>query len=341
MKTDVRNNALDSLKFFAAFVIYTGHFMTEYNVSLDRLMPTVFFWLLFKGITGKFGLAVFGVILGYFAITEGKKMKYTISDYTIKRYIYFVICGLFINGLFAILYKYPLTAVFLQSFTLGGNIYNTFWCLPALFTASIIGFFIGRSDISFSEALLLSAVFYICGNLWVCISLFGGALIIEYAKKPLWQNRLVRIAVFLISFFIIKRDESVLTYLLDGITAAVWVILLENSDCLNRFMSNSLTSSLGKNSMAFFLIHVIIYKTAGKKIFDYCVCRDVKTGLAAIITYFICLALISVLSFPTCAFLRFCTNKTMLLCKGIQARIHNSLTDRLPPPSRMIIILQA
>ncbi len=332
METKARDKALDSLKFFAAFVIYTGHFMTEYNVSLSKLMTAGSFWLLFKGISGKFGLAVFGVILGYFAINEGQRRKYTIAEYTIKRYIYFVICGLFINGLFAIIYKYPLTVVFLHSFMLGGQIYDTFWCLPALFMASIFGFFIGRFDISFHEALLLSAVFYICGNLWVCICLFGGALIAECEKKPFVGKRPVRIAIFLISFFIIKRDESTLTYLLDGITAAVWVILLENSDWLNRFMSNSLTSSLGKNSMAFFVIHVIIYQTVGKMVFSYCIFRDVKTGLATVITYFICLALISALSFPINAFLHFCTNKAVLLCNWIRARIHDSLAGRLPPP---------
>ena len=97
-----RNRAFDSLKLFAAFIVYTGHFWSQYGISDFRLYQESFLPLILKGLSGKLGVAIFGVLLGYFALSDGAKKRKSVAEYSIKRYVYFFISALIVNTLYCI-----------------------------------------------------------------------------------------------------------------------------------------------------------------------------------------------------------------------------------------------
>ena len=95
-----RCSDLDSIKFLAIFLIYTTHFIADYKPELLDFWNNYPTKLVLGGITGKFGVALFGVLLGYFAYIGNKKK--TLLVYSIKRYGYFVFVGMFINLIYCI-----------------------------------------------------------------------------------------------------------------------------------------------------------------------------------------------------------------------------------------------
>lgn len=93
-KKEGRIGYIDTMKLFAIFIVFVTHFINRFDDSYFELWhqgPTS--WIL-NGVTGKFGVAVFSVALGYFAF---RSREQNISRYVIKRYIYFVILN-FLNN---------------------------------------------------------------------------------------------------------------------------------------------------------------------------------------------------------------------------------------------------
>ncbi len=96
-----RKPHIDSLKCFAIFIIFLTHFVTHFNSPYTRFWFTMPTSLFMRGLTGKFGVAILGVCLGYFAYNSKARNA---SIYLIRRYFYFLISGLFVNTLIAVLF---------------------------------------------------------------------------------------------------------------------------------------------------------------------------------------------------------------------------------------------
>lgn len=293
-----RNPELDTLKFLAIFLIYTTHFIANFNPEIFVLWDKYPSKIILSGLTGKLGVAVFGILLGYFGYFSGKKKSLIV--YSIKRYGYFVFVGLFINTLCCIWQNMSFSSIIPVSLTVGSEIFPTYWCIRDFLFASIITFYMGISKWKFNDKLIFILLLFVIGLVWVPICIMG-TLIPDLIESKCFQNRILNLFWIAMSFISIKRSESVLTYILDAIFALVLVCAIENSTIVKRVLSNNVTSSLGKNTMAIFVIHPIAYCIIGQWLFNgYLNCY----GFDFFVAWLICFIIICILSYP----LTFCFN---------------------------------
>lgn len=271
MKKNERIRYIDTMKLLAIFVVFATHFINRFNDSYFELWhkaPTS--WVL-NGVTGKLGVAVFAVILGYFAYKSREK---NVAKYIIKRYIYFVLCAFFINiiymafgelGLFDD--RFTVKEVIFNSLTLGAGIFRTFWCIRPFFIASLISKLNGKAQSGpFVIAVEMLIIFQLTGDVWVPICLMGNMAAVLMSSDrfmSLFRYIWVRCAVYLAVFFLIKRPESNTTYVVDGICAVLMILALKESRHIRKVLDWEPLASQGKNTMAMYLIHVVIYRLAG------------------------------------------------------------------------------
>lgn len=329
MKT--RKLYFDTIKLFAIFVVFTTHFVATFNEDYFRFwtdLPTAFF---LKGVSGKFGVAVFSVILGYFAFRSSEK---NIAKYTIKRYVYFVLCGLFINAVYALYaaarHDDPITLyrVIRTSLLLGSSIYPTFWCIRPFMAGSFvsrINRFVhektGKDAVTLAVITAEIAALIYLKEIWIAICIMGNAVpVLEDNEKvqQLLSSRPVRIIIYIAAFCAIKRSGSDLTYLIDGVSAAFVLLALSRSTRLTQVLNNRHLASAGRNTMAIYLIHNLLYETIGGIIVSDS--AFVATFLAAFI---ISWAVIVLLSYPVTALL----NEANRFCGRVTDKIF-SFTDR-------------
>ena len=79
---------IDGVRFLAFGVVFTRHYFESFfpeNIPEVRGGISAFLW---RGITGKAAVSMFCVLLGYFVAASVK--KYAFSEYTIRRYLYFM-----------------------------------------------------------------------------------------------------------------------------------------------------------------------------------------------------------------------------------------------------------
>ena len=320
----------DTIKLFAIFVVFTTHFVATFNEDYFRFwtdLPTAFF---LKGVSGKFGVAVFSVILGYFAFRSSEK---NIAKYTIKRYVYFVLCGLFINAVYALYavawHDDPVTLYRLirTSVLLGSSIYPTFWCIRPFMAGSFVSRLnrlvhdrMKKDSLTVALVIAEAAVFIYLKQIWIAICIMGNAVPVlednETVRKII-SSRAVRIIIYLAAFCAIKRSGSDITYLIDGFSSAFVLLALSRSTQITRILNNRALASAGRNTMAIYLIHNLLYETIG----GYIVSDSafVPTFLAAFVISWVVIVL---LSYPVTSLL----NGANRLCGGIIDKVF-SLTD--------------
>lgn len=291
-----RNNELDTIKFLAVFLVYTTHFLSHFHPEYFKYWTTFPTKAFLCGITGKLGVAFFGVLLGHFGYIGGRKRSLT--AYSLKRYGYFVFVGLFINTLYCVWLKIPLTSVVSESLRIGSDLFPTYWCMRDFLFASIIACYIGKDHWNFEKKIFLILLLFMVGQVWVPICLFG-TLIPDLVEKAYFKDEPFRLVLLIVSFFSIQRAESLLTYILDGFFAIIVICIVENSDKAKRVLSNKVTASLGKRTMAIFVIHPLTYCVIGQWLFDHFL-RD--SGLEFVLAWGICFLVICALSYPITSF---------------------------------------
>ena len=302
MKT--RTRYFDTIKLLAIFVVFLTHFVASFNEAYFRYWKELPTAILLKGVSGKFGVVIFSVILGYFAFRSSEK---SIAKYTIKRYVYFVLCGLFINSVYLIAARTgyisgnaSITHMIRTSLLLSDDIYATFWCIQPFMLASFISKINGKFLTGKSWGVLIIAAEIAAlikfGQLWVGICLMGNIVYILENDKTvlrLISHRIVRIAIYLIFFFAIKRSSSELTFIIDGTVCAMVLIALNKSTVLTKMLNNKSMASAGRNTMAIYLIHNIIYESIGGAMISEA--HFVPTFLAALAVSW---AVIVIVSYP-------------------------------------------
>lgn len=307
-----RKGYLDTLKFLAIFLIYTTHFIYKFNqdyFSLWHNMPTSLF---LEGLSGKFGVSLFAVILGFLAYESGRHRKKTVTQYTVNRYAYFMICGLFINTCFLI-FNYlgyvdkdiTFTSFWLTTFTISDAIFSTFWCMKSFLIASIVAYIAGNKELSYIEILIITIIFGILGQTWIAACLLGTLIHFVKDNKHL-KKAIVQLMLFIIVFIIVKRSESTLTYYIDSLCAIIIILIIANNKILSKIFSNKFTGTLGKNSMAMFLIHTLTYDRIGNIIFAR---YDVNNPLIFWSVWILCFIVVCLLSFPVSILLNFCSKQ--------------------------------
>lgn len=271
MNNKTRIRYLDTLKLLAIFIVFVTHFINRFNdsyVSLWHDAPTS--WVL-NGVTGKFGVAIFAVILGYFAY---KSKEPNVTKYVIKRYIYFFLCGLFINSIYtafgnAGIFDDPHTVkeVIIESLTLGAGIFRTFWCIKPFFIASILSKLNGKAGAGpLTVAVEMLIMFRLSGDVWISICLMGNLVAIAMSNEKfmsIFSHVWVRWPVYLAVFFLVKRPESWQTYVIDGICASLSILAFSESKRVRKVLDWEPLAAQGKNTMAMYLVHVVVYRLAG------------------------------------------------------------------------------
>ena len=89
----------DNIRYMAAIMVFTWHFISRFTRTTFRYWTHGPSHYILQGMSGKFGVIVFCVVLGYFAAKSGGK-KGSLAKYTLNRYIQFALMGVFINTLY-------------------------------------------------------------------------------------------------------------------------------------------------------------------------------------------------------------------------------------------------
>ena len=270
----MRYKYLDFLKLLACFLIYATHFIAYFHREYFTYWITPPAKYLLWGITGKLGVAIFGGILGYLAYKQGQGKRRTIAEYSLRRYTYFVICGLLINSIYKFVGMAGLIEqaatwrdVIRNSVFLGAEIFPTFWCMPAFLIASILCFAMGRTDAGWKEIVISMLIMLYLQQVWIAVCLLG-ALSVCFAKMEwkLFQKRWFRILCLISTFVLVKRDEGYWTYFIDGVLVCWLLLTIESGKMIQKICDNPI-SNIGAKSMGIFLIHPIVYQLVGPCLF--------------------------------------------------------------------------
>lgn len=268
-----RKQYMDGVKGIAILLVYTTHFIADWNYDYFRFWDNFFI----KGLSGKLGVAFFCVVLGYFA----RKSKKDLEESIIKRYLYFFSCGLLINLMYVCAGRlnwmpehFSLPTALYQGAVLGSEIFPTFWCIPAFLIASVISYFNGKVNAGMKTVILeMLLLCFMPGTLWVIICLLGN-IVYEACDRPeqlycpILRNRFWVLGITVLSWIFINREESTLTYLLDGLFGMMLLVSLHNSPRLQKVFGIRWLAFLGRYSMSIFLVHVLVYTILGRVLFD-------------------------------------------------------------------------
>ncbi len=313
--TENRVRCYDSLKFFAAFIVYTTHFISTYDKDFFYPWDNLPYSLILGGISGKFAVALFGVLLSYFAYQAGAKQNDSLVRYSLKRYFYFALCGLFINAFYKVsdirtngcVTFFDIAQWLKVSFCIGDEIFPTFWCMNIFLLASILSYICGRYQFSIIANITLIGVLLFSYNLWAAICLLGTLLPFILAHKNKWSHITYRLLLFAILFILIKRDESNFTYFIDGICSVILIMLSSADSILHNILENKFTASIGRMSMAIFILHPIIYTHLAPILFR--LMEKTNYTLSFLLTWVLCFIAIVLISCPVTYALNFTAKK--------------------------------
>ena len=116
--------------------------------------------------------------------------------------------------------------------------------------------------------------------------------IIKKAGSIWWIKLLVVVGIF----FIIKRKESAVTYLIDGICSGLLLLVIEYSPRIQRLLNRRFFAKQGECTMAIFLVHVVVYFIVGKRMFV--LLESLPYKFSFIITLLCCWIIIILISIP-------------------------------------------
>lgn len=299
MKT--RKNYFDTIKLIAIFIVFATHFIASYHSAYFDLWHTMPYAILLKGISGKFGVVLFSVILGYFAYRSSDG---NIIGYAVKRYLYFFICALFINTVYFVCSRFgyltdpvSMRKLAVCSLTLGDGIFATLWCLRPFLFASIISRINGKAKAGIIAFALEIALLLYLGQTWIAIGIMGNiAVWLEDNDicKNIFSHRIARISAYLTAFGVVKLAN----YPAEGIAAAVVLAALPQSTVLVKALNNRHLASAGRNTMAIYLIHPALYTLIGDIIM-----RGPFSGMKFLAGLLISWIVIILVSYPVTGFL--------------------------------------
>ncbi len=268
---DTRKTYYDFLKFCAIFIIVLTHFIDCFAPSLFRFWDQFPTSILLFGVSGKLGVAIFGVVMCVLASESNENNPLV---YFLKRYLYFVICGILINTLYVI-YGYSSLRVdiieFLKlSFLLSDKLFPTFWCIPDFLIASCLAYLNGKYQVKIKGILFEMVILILCRQFWVAICLMGCLVksIMKAEKcKRLFSHHSAKVLGCVLIFFAIKRDEGILTYFIDGFCVALFLIIINFSERTKRVLSAPvLLVWIGRFTMSIFLIHSFVFMMVKEKL---------------------------------------------------------------------------
>lgn len=280
---------IDSCRFFAIFVIMITHYLAMFLPEALQLWETMPTRLILGGLTGKFSVAFFFVLLGYFACAPRDPDAKEVLLYALRRYrqlslfvLTATVCyilGSYVcawvfhtpdENVFRVLSdgpRYNLIYALHDAFLLEDNYNATLWCMRQLFAASVLCRLLGclpeRLDarLRLLIAALAVALSAAAGRTWVWlgVSALGYVLRLALHNETLRREPTgaMRVMIFCAAVCCIKAplEEGTVLYLLQGIGAFLLLYALFYTPWAQRCLAARPFPWLGLRSMGLFVVH--------------------------------------------------------------------------------------
>jgi peptidoglycan/LPS O-acetylase OafA/YrhL len=228
---------IEALRAIALLMVIIPHFIDAFCPEAFRVWDT-YSWAL-KGISGKHGVAIFCVLIGYFS---SRRIGKSLPTYIIQRYLQFSI-NIFIVLICYVLAFYDffgwrgIICAIKEAVLFRDGLVPTFWCVMALFQGSVICFVLGNycgmeSKWSSLAFLMITCVFLKFINVWLSICVMGAALRVF---QEISISKKARIAVCVVSVCAIpllyRHPESTWTFFMQGCSCC---LLMYVCYCINQ-----------------------------------------------------------------------------------------------------------
>ena len=301
----------DSIRLFAAILVYSLHFIAEFNSNIFSYWNMKPLSFIMGGISGKLATTVFCVILGYLAGKKGSGDMSTFQ-YTVQRYLSFVLAVLITHMIYIFTgysgltsQKLSITQAISSSFLLKSDILGRLWCMRPFLFGSILCFINGKYKAGFIEVLLQAVILIIIGDVWTAICLFGNIMeiILQDPRVAAVLNPINQGIILLLCLAAINRPESNVTFIIDGICAMIFIIIVANNRLLQTVFNNPFLSGIGKYYLGIYMLHPLIYETLGKWILNQWLTLPYK--IRFLTSYLLCLIIIVLLSIPFTVFVNY------------------------------------
>ncbi|MBQ2961310.1 MAG: acyltransferase family protein [Oscillospiraceae bacterium] len=313
---------VDSCRFFAIFVIMCTHFLAEfYPQALLLWEEGLSSWLLY-GLTGKFSVAFFFVLLGYFASRASNFKLPELLRYSLRRYIHFAFfvflstaamiaacycCtwlfhspGPAAQRIIADGFRYNLIYLLRDSFLFENNYNSTLWCMQQLFLASILCRLLGCLPRRMGPAaavfvmvvlLIMDAGFCI----WICAAILGYVLRIVLENDRLCRRLsaplpLCIMALAALLMIKLRLPEGALQYSLQSLAALLLIFIQFKFTPAQKLLACAPFPWLGSISMGLFVVHTPIYAILASSLYPVLL-AFLAEGAALLLCYIAAVAL--------------------------------------------------
>ena len=196
-----------------------------------------------KGIRGKHGVAIFCVLVGYFA---SAKRNIGLAAYAVKRYLQFAINILIVLVTFSIVHASVLgleftemgkdvLVAFKESVIFRDGINPTLRCVRDLFFGSLVCFVLGNCcnlDDNWKKLafVLAIAVFEYFTDVWISICILGAALRVFQGIVLPQKVKPVLCVLFVVAIPLLYRhEESTKIFLMQGLSCGLFMYVNQSS----------------------------------------------------------------------------------------------------------------
>jgi len=225
------------------------------------------------GLTAKFAVAVFGVLLGYFATAKLSDAQAAFGRYVVQRYLQFVV-PMFIVNLLVVLGNarqaglYGFRQVLVDSFFFSDRIVPTFWCMGPFFIASaliglIAGLTRGNRGARLGWYVASLIVCLLAGKTWVGVCVMGAVLHEVLQAEVRWMRSAPALLAMAVCAFVLARvrAENELMYLRYGAACFLLLAVFFSAPRLQRLLDVGILGWLGSISFHLYLVHVPVQYT--------------------------------------------------------------------------------
>ena len=276
-----RTEYFDTVRLLAALFIFTTYFIAFFEPDIFKLWDEVFVTSLFlNGVTGKLCVTLFCVILGYFAMIKGLKNAENPKEqgwkYLVERYLYFLIAGLIIHTAYYLFsrfalapYQVSIADVFRSSVFLKDTIIKHWWSMIPFLIGSFVCYINGRYHVQLRDIAVEILICIYIGQIWVAICLMGNVMYILLQNEKITNIlclKRTRIIILAAIFVLIKRPENNTTFLIDGICMSAFMMMLCTWNGLQKVFNHKIWTGFNKYYMGVYMVHELIYASAGLKI---------------------------------------------------------------------------
>ena len=265
----------DTLRFLAAMLIFATHYIADFSPDSFRFFR-VFPWSVFlAGLSGKLGVSMLCVLLGYFGYRKAQKRAEFLPILILERYLYFVLMELVFFAM-AFLIGYPpvkaaglsLFGIFRQSFSLGWDFYAVFWSLLPMFIGSAIVYVLGFYKAPWWMCLVATALCIAFRQEWVA-SCTAGAFLYCLASGVRCDGILrkwpVQLILFFVPLFLFRShtEESFIVYLEGTVVCMSLVLITIKNEIVQAVFNCRIWKVAARTYAGIFLMHLMLLQTLG------------------------------------------------------------------------------